>query len=264
MKNKGPIIILLLVAVGLVIALIVVYKETASQKEDAAASITDASNTVISVKKQLAELQTSNQTLETNLAAIRADFSNKMTLTDANLRTAEASLEKAVSEAKAEAKAQADSNAVLLAQRDQKISDLESQNQALDKEAASLRTAITNLDSRISDAQNKLAKSEGDRDLLLKEIKLLRAQKVDLEKKFNDLAALREQLHRLRSDIAIARRLDWMRRGIYESFREKGGERLIHPLPPAPPSASAGANVELRERGSVKIQASPSTNAPPK
>jgi hypothetical protein len=264
MKDKGPILVLLLVAVGLGIALIVVNKEAADQSREAADSLAVASNTVTSVKKQLAELQTVNQTLESNITAVRTDFSNKMTLADANLRTTEADLEKAVAEAKAETKAAADSNAVVLAQQDQKIADLESHNAALDKEADALHVAITNLETRIAATKEKLANSEGDRTFLLNELKTLQSEKIDLETKFNSIADVREQLRKLKAEAAIARRLDWMRRGMYDTFKEKGGELLIHPLSLVPPPASSGANVELKESGGVKIQTSPPTNAPPK
>jgi chromosome segregation ATPase len=264
MNNKGPILVLLLVAVGLGIALIVVNKQTGDQARDAAYNLTTFSNKVVSDSKRLAELETVNQTLETNLAATRTDFSNKLTLTEANLRAAEANLEKAVAESKAAAKAQADSNAVALAQRDQKISELENQNGALDKEAAALRVAITNLDARIAATQEKLAKSEGDRAFLTKELKLLKAEKEDLEKRFNSLADVREQLRKLKMEASVDHRLDRMRRSIDATFKEKAGELALHPLPSNAPLETGGANVELRERGGVKIQLPTATNAPPK
>jgi chromosome segregation ATPase len=260
MNNKALIFVLLLVSVGLGIALIVVNKEAADQKKDAAERSAVASNQVVSVKRQLDELQAVNQTLETNLAASRADFSNKLTLSDANLRTAEANLEKAA----AEAKAQADSNAVALMQRDEKISELESENLSLDKEAASLRIAITNVQARIATTQEKLAKSQGDRDFLLKELKVLQDEEADMEKKFNSITAMRDQLRKLKTEAAIARRLDWMRRGMSASFIQKGGELLIQHSPSVPPQASSGTDVELRQGGGVKIQTPAPTNAPPK
>jgi chromosome segregation ATPase len=264
MKDKGLILVLLLVAAGLGIGLFIVNKDAADIKKHAAETQEVASNNVISAKKQLAELQVVNQTLETNLAAARADFSNKLAQSDASLRTAEANMEKSLADAKAEMKAQADSNSVTLAQRDQKISELESENQALDKEAASLRVSITNLQTRISSTQEKLAKSEEDRGFLLKELKILQSEKAEMERRFNTIADVRDQLHKLRTEAAIAQRLKWMREGIYATFNEKGGERLVHPETPVPPDFSSAANVELRQRGGVKIQTAPATNAPPK
>jgi chromosome segregation ATPase len=264
MNNKGPILVLLLVAVGLGIALIVVHKQTGDQAKEAAYNLTTFSNKVVSDSKRLAELEAVNQALETNLAATRLDFSNKLGLTDASLRAAEANLEKAVAEAKAQAKAQADSNAVALAQRDQKISQLENQNSALDKESAALRLAITNLDARIASTQGKLDRSEGDRAFLSKQLKVLKAEKEDLEKRFSSLADVRDQLRKLKMEAAVDHRLDRIRRSIDASFKDKGGELALHPILSNAPPDTSGANVELRQSGGVKIQIPPPTDAPPK
>jgi chromosome segregation ATPase len=250
MKDKGPILVLLLVAVGLGIALIVINKEAADQARDASASLATASNTVVSVKKEMNELQVVNQTLESNMAAARTDYSNKMALADANLRSTEADLEKAVAEAKAEGKALADSNAVALSERDQKISELESRNEAMDKETSSLHVALTNLDARIAATQEKLAKSEGNRDVLLNELMMLQLEKAEMESRFNDITEVRHQLRKLKAEAALARRLDSMRKGMYGSFKEN--------------SASSGANIELNQSGGVKIQTNSPGNAPPK
>jgi prefoldin subunit 5 len=264
MKNKGLILVLLIVAAGLGVALIVVNNRAADERREASVSLDVQSNTVVSVKKTLAELQAVNQTLETNIAALRTDYSNKLALSDANLQGTEAALEKFKAEAKAETKAQADTDAAAMAERDKKIADLESQNQDLDKQAADLRLAITNLQAQITLTQSKLDKSEGNRDLLVQELKNLRAAKEDLEKRFDTIADLRMQLRKLKTDDVIARRLDWMRRGVSASVVEKGGQRLIHPPPPSSSAAGSSANVELGPNGAVKIQENPATNAPPK
>lgn len=261
MNNKGPILVLLLVSVGLGIALIVVNRNAGEQAKDSANNLAVFSNTVVSDKKLLSELQTVNQTLETNLTASRVDFSNKLSATDANLRVTEANLEKVTAEAKAEAKAAADSNAIVLAQRDQKISDLESQNGALDREAATLRSSITNLDARIAETRDKLAKSEGDRAFLAKQLRILKTEKANMEKRFSDLIAVRDQLRQLKIEDAVSRRLESRREKMLASF--SGAGQVQAPPPTAIPD-TGGANVELRERGGVKIQIPPSTNAPPK
>jgi chromosome segregation ATPase len=253
MKDKGPILVLLLVAVGLGIALIVVNKEASDQAREAADSLAVASNTVTSIKKQMSELEVVNQTLESNLNTTRTDFSNKIALADSNLKLTEADLEKSLAEAKAE-KALADSNALALAQRDQKISDLESRNEALDKEAASLHVAMTNLDAKIADTQNKLDRSEGDRAFLLKELAMLRSERMELERKFNNISDLKEQMRRLKSEAVLARRVETMRKDIAESFKNPiTGE----------PEGTGGATIELRQSGGVKIQTNAVPAAPP-
>ena len=89
---------------------------------------------------------------------------------------------------------------------------------------ADLNTSITSLESQIDNTKKKLAASEGDRDFLLNELKRLQTEKAELERKFNDLAVLRDQVRKLRDELSIARRLEWIRRGLYGSA--KGAEKL--------------------------------------
>jgi chromosome segregation ATPase len=260
-KDKVPIIVLIIVAVGLAVGLIVVNNKASEEKKAADDNIQSLSNIVVSTKATLAEYQSVNQTLETNLAATKAEASNKLSLSEANLHTTEAELEKA----RAEAKAQSDADAAAMSQRDKRIADLQSQNVDLDKQSAELRTTIAGLDSRIAATQKKLAESQGDRTLLLAELKRLQAQQAELEKKFHDLAALRLEIHKLKQEAAVARQLDWMRRGIYQSFSEKGGERLMNHAGSAPPAnTNADLNVELKQSGDVKIQPPPPAEPPAK
>jgi chromosome segregation ATPase len=264
MKDKGLILVLLLVAAGLGVALIVVNKKSDDESKTAASQLANSSNTIVSLTKDKAELQDVNQTLESKLTSISTDYSNKLALSDANLRNAQANLEKANAEAKAEAAAQTEKETALIAQKDQKISELESQNQTLDKQAADLRAAITNLQNQIADVKHNLGSAVKDRDMLLAELRTLQAQKDLLEKQFNSLPAVREQVRKLKIEQVIARRLDWMRRGIYDAMSQKGGQRLAEHYTGPPPAGSAGATVDLREKGGVTIrQLPPATNGPP-
>jgi chromosome segregation ATPase len=210
---------------------------------------------VTSVKKQMAELQIVNQTLESNITAARSDFSNKIALADANLRTTEADLEKTIAEAKAETKALSDSNNAALAL----ISELETRNESLDKESAALHLAITNLDAKIAVTQEKLAKSEGDREFLLKQLTMMQAEKLELENKFNNIADVKLQLHKLKVEAAISRRLDSMRKTMYDSFKGPGELSTA-----TNQETSSDATVELKQHGGVKIQTNSPSGTPPK
>ncbi len=266
MKNKVPFFALLAVAIGLGAALVIVDRHAVTVQSEADHSLTAASNTLTIVKKQKDELALVNQTLETNLAAERLTFSNKLAITEASLRLAESDLEKVTAADKAEAKTITESNAAVIAQRDQKISELENQNAALDREAASLHLSITNLDRRIADTEGRLARSEGDRVFLTKELKTLKAEKEDLLRRFNDIAAVREQLHKLKIEASLAKKLDHERKSIDESFKNQKADLAALPAPPANPSSSGGT-VELRRGGGVTIEApapAPATNAPPR
>jgi chromosome segregation ATPase len=251
MKEKAPVIVLIIVAAGLAVGLIVVNDKARQEKQDLSDALSVQSNTVTTIKTSLAEQVAVNQTLETNLAATRIDYSNKLTLSDANLRSTESSLEKA----QAESKAQADADAAELAMRDKKISELENQNQDMDKQAVELRDHISGLEVQIAATKDRLTRSEGDRVVLLKELKRLQDEKIVWETRFNDLAALKAQVRKLKEDIVLARNLDWLRRGIYETFNEKGGERLIHPVVSYRPATNLTLNVELRQSGETKISA---------
>ena len=210
MKDKAPIIVLIIVAIGLAVGLIVVNNKATEQKKDADSKIEVLSNSVVSTRATLVEYQGVNQTLETNLAATKTEFSNKLALSEATLHT------------------------------------------------------ISQLDTQIATTQKKLAESQGDRTLLLAELKRLQAQHADLERKFNDLAALRLQVRKLKQEVDMARQLDWMRRGVYAATGEKGGEHLMQHGTNAAAPANADLSVELRQQGGVKIQSSSSTNSPPK
>jgi chromosome segregation ATPase len=257
MKDKAPIIVLLIVAIGLCVALIAVHNKAAEEKEQADSSILTLSNNWISARASLDEQQSVNRALETNLESTTAEYSNKLASRDAQLARTQADLAKA----QADAKAQAEAAAAAVALRDKKISDLENQNLELDKQSTDLRGSITNLEGRIAATQKKLDASEGDRTTLIKELKELQAKKDELEKKFNDLAALREQVHKLKEELSIARRLDWIRRGIYETLTERGAERLMHASHPSPPPTNSSLNVELKQNGEIKIQAPPPTKS---
>ena len=109
-----------------------------------------------------------------------------------------------------------------VAKRDAKIAGLEQQNRDLDLRALELGGAITNLTTQISVTQGKLARSEGDRAILEKELRRLMAEKAELERQFNDLAVLRAQVHKLKRKLNIARRLEWIREGLFASDGAKG------------------------------------------
>jgi hypothetical protein len=91
----------------------------------------------------------------------------------------------------------------------------------------------------------------------LKELKRLQSEKMELERQFNDLAMLRDQVRKLKEELSTASRLDWLRRGLYGST-PKGAEKLRQPLTTT--NNLKNLDVELHQSGAVKIN-SP-TNAP--
>lgn len=259
MKAKGALLILIVVVLGLGIGLIVLNQQATQEKKQADDHIARLSNDVVAAHVSLEDARSVNMVLTTNLAKTTLEYSNKLSVVESNLATTTDALLKSQSDSKAAAEAAA----LAISERDKKIADLETQNQALDKASIELRTSITNLESQITVTQHKLETSEGERSFLLGELKRLQAEKADLEKKFNDLAVLRAQVKKIKEEISISRRLDWVRRGIYGSSSMKGAERMMHPPNTLPPSTNDDRlNVELRQDGQVKIVPVSSTNAP--
>jgi chromosome segregation ATPase len=264
MKAKPVLIALIIAVLALTIGLIVTGKKASQEKIKSERDITRLSNNCVSVQGQLDLEKAERIALETNFHATKIEYSNKLVTTESDLARTAANLNKTQSEAKAAA----DAAAAEIAQRDKKIQELESQNQTLDKTANDLRSSITNLTSQIDATEQKLARAEGDRDFLLKELKRLKDEKADLERKFNDIAQLRDQIHKLKEEMSISRRLDMIRRGFYANPNIKGGERMIRSLakPDATPGTNNTLNVEIKQNGEKKVESQPApapkTNAP--
>jgi uncharacterized protein (DUF3084 family) len=149
-----------------------------------------------------------------------------------------------------------------------KIAELENQNQVLDKRALDLSSELTNLTTQISATEKKLAASEGDKAFLEKELKRLMTEKTELERQFNDLTVLRAQVAKLKEDLSIARRIEWIRQGLFANSDQKGAQKLMQgvgaPTTQAratPPRPKYDLDVEVRSDGSVRV-IPPATNAP--
>lgn len=244
--------ILLLVCLGLGGGLY--YRHSLAQKssKESATTITQLSDKVTDTEKKLAEQAAVNAVLEKNLAA----RSQQLTETSNTLVSVTTTLAKV----REEAQVAATNAAADLAKRDARISELETQRDDLTKRMTDLNSQITGYEDQMSDVRRRLDASEGDREYLLGELKRLQQEKNDLEKQFNDLALVRDQVRRLRDELSISKRLDWLRRGLYGSL--KGAERLQRGFsqPASATNRNFDLNVELQESGGVKV--APQTNAP--
>jgi chromosome segregation ATPase len=260
MKGRVALIILVLVCVGLGIGLLVRHNQATRETKLAHDEIITLSNTVKETQSQVQELKTVNTTLETNLFGRTRELesiSNNLVNVSATLAKTEA-----------EAKAAAEAAVAEMAKRDARIAELQGQNDEMTTKMTELNVSLGNLEKSIADTEKKLAASEGDRNFLLRELKRLQTEKAELEKQFNDLAVLRDQVRKLKDELSIARRLEWIRRGIYGTTSQKGAEGLIKPIQQPTTGTNADLNVELQQSGGVKVQsgtnAPAATNAPPK
>jgi chromosome segregation ATPase len=258
MKSKLAVIFLVLLSIGMGVGLIVRHKQADTESKSLLGHVLQLSNQVVSTRLQLEEQQSVNMELRTNLATRKIEISsvsNNLAAVSANF-----------SKLQVEAKAAADLAAIEMAKRDSKISELQGQNDDMTKKMGDLSTSLTNLNTQIIETERKLTASEGDREFLMKELRRLQAEKTELERQFNDLALLRDQVRKLKEELSISRRLEWLRQGIYGNLNKKGGERLTEAKKVEPTNAvDSSLNVELRQDGGVKIESkipAAETNAP--
>jgi len=234
------------------------HNQAEAQKRADEAQIRQLSNQVVETSGKLKAQTEVNSNLTTSLQAKTSDLEK----TSAQLSETRGLLGQTEAEVKA-TKEQLELTKAEVLKRDSRIAELENANSTLDKQASDMKLALGDLETKIADTQRKLAASEGDREFLLKELKRLQAEKVELERRFTDLIALREQVKKLKEELAISRRLDWIRRGLYGSTPKKGGELLQSGFaqPPTTPKPDVDLNVEIRRDGSSTVV--PATNAPP-
>jgi len=250
MKNRTGAIILAVICVGLAVALLTTKKQSVAEKKKDTDTIFTLSNQWVETSGKLEEQKQVNLTLEKDVATRKtefADLTNKFSETATKLVNTEDSLKLTKEE---------------VAKRETKIAELEQQNADLDKKAADLSTALTNLTTQINETQRKLAASEGDKAFLEKELKRLMGEKAELEKQFNDLTVLRAQVSKLKEELNIARRLEWIRKGLFSVDDQKGAQLLMQRQPAAPkPTNTYDLNVEVNADGSVRV-IPPLTNGP--
>jgi septal ring factor EnvC (AmiA/AmiB activator) len=259
MNSKIVAILLVLICLALGGGL---YLRDASAKKEKMAdteTINELTNTLAKTTANLDMQKLVNETLERDLD----NRIQEVKVYSNNLATVSSNLDKAQLEAKVAAEA---SKAEVL-RRDAKIAELEAERDGLNKKMTDLTGNIADLQGKISDTQRRLDSSEGDRDFLLKELKRLQTEKAELERQFNDLVLVREQVRKLKDELSLAKRLDMIRRGIWGNIM-KGGERLQKGYAaPAGAKTNYNLNVELNRDGSMKITPPPNssgaTNAPP-
>jgi chromosome segregation ATPase len=258
MKRKIVLIVLVLTIVGLSALLAALERRSDAEQRMAGDQLKVLSNSVVSTTSSLDEIHAVNLALESNLVTHKAEFSNSLAASQAKCDAAAAELARV----EADAQTQAAATVAELARLDKQILELEAHHQDLDAQSNDLHNAITNLEDRIQDTKNKLAKSTGDRTFLINELRQLQARKNALEKDFNNLAVVLKQLHKLKAAITAARIHDWVRRGVYASFNQKGAQRLLHPVVVLPPDTNTVWHVELNQDGGVAITAPYQTNKP--
>ena len=252
---KAAIVVLLLLTLGLGAGLFYRHNEALKQREQDFEVKNVLTNKLDDTQKKYEEQEQFTMVLQTNLLAQKGELnqtSNQLVKLMLDL-----------SKTQKEAQAAADAAKAEMAKRDAKINELEAQNDALDKQAIDMKAAINNLEKSIADTEKQLAASEGDREFLLKELKRLQAEKAELERQFNDLSALRSQVAKLKEELSIARRLEWIRMGIYGMQTQKGAEKLMQAAASPTPATPYNLNVELKQDGTANVISGQTNSAAP-
>ena len=242
MKTKLGIVILAMACGGLVIGLFATKNAADERLKKDADAILDFSNQLVAATANLDELRQVNLMLTNDLAGSRQEaltFSNQFTETSGMLASTQASLQSAQDQ---------------ITSLNSRIASLETRNQVLDHRAAALTNAIASLNEQIADTQQKLASSETNNTFLEKELQRQTAAKAELESKFNNLSTVRAQVKKLKNDLLIARRLQWMREGSAPGSQQKGAQLLMQSTASAPARPPHyDLNVEVSSDGSIHV-----------
>lgn len=249
MKSKIAVVILVLVCLGLGVALVTEQRNHAKESKESEEQITLQRQNLEKTNKRLEDQTQVNMKLEEDLKSRGEDLKSLSN----NLSKVIGDLEKSDAQAKATAEQLRTAQAELV-KKDQKINELEGERLLLGKQMDQLTNSITDLERQIATTEKKLATTQGEKDFLAKELTRLRAEKAELERQFNDLAVLRAQVSKLKEDLAITRRLEFIRLNLFGVTAKGGAEKLMSvPNRPLPGATNYDLNVEIRQGGNARI-----------
>jgi len=149
-----------------------------------------------------------------------------------------------------------------LVRRDQTIDRLEEDRIDLTQRLHQLDQSIDQLQVRIRETEDQLTTAEGDRELLLGELKRLKEERDSLEQQFSNLTALRAQVKHLKNELTVRRRLSWIRRGLFGGRPLKGAERMVRRNRKPPPLPNPDLDVIMRRDDGTATIVTPQTTAP--
>ena len=241
MKIKIVIVILAVVCLGLAVGLFAVKKQGEEQHVADVSSIVDFSNQVFNANIKITELNQVNLNYSNDMVLSQqqsAELSNSLAAANVTITSSQVTLATAQSQ---------------ITNLNTHINDLEAENKALDQRASELTNVIAQLNRQIEDTRSKLATAETNSAFLQQELQKQMAQKAELEHKFSDLDELRTQVKKIKTDLFVARRLQFMKN---DNSQKKGAQLLIQRAAPTVPAAETpgyGLNVEVGSDGSVRV-----------
>lgn len=247
MNTRVGVIIFAVISLGLGIGLFATKKKADDQKTRDNDTIFGLSNNLVSTTDELTEQRNVNVQLSNELSNRNERIlllTNQLSSTLAALATTEKSYQAAQEQ---------------LAREAARIAELEAQNEVLDKQASDLNGTINNLNTAIAETQRKLDAAEGDKAFLESELQRLMTEKAELERKMNDLDFLRAQVKHLKSEMALSRRLEWIRKGLFGD--QKAGEKMMQQTSeaktlrelPKDQAPKYNLNVEVEADGTIHV-----------
>jgi chromosome segregation ATPase len=266
MRARIIIIVLVLVCVLMGVALLKVSNQPELKVVDRerVRTITDFSNNLDQASAKLEEQRQVNIRLTNMLETAEGKAADLTQQTERlkgevqrvsseleDSKRATAAIEKAAKEAAKVAEQE-------IERRTAKIAELEKERETLTRTMEGLTNQIAILEVKIAETEKKLAAAEGQNDFLLKELARLRTEKAELERQFNDLKIVKEQVKKLTEENHIALRLEWMRKGLYNDIR--GGERMTPNR--SKPAATTNYNLDVELRRDAPPVIKSATNAP--
>jgi chromosome segregation ATPase len=204
---KPAIFALVVACLGLTAGLIIFRQKTESRVNTAEAQSARATAEVEEARAKFTDLEKLYTIQEGTLSMRNEELvvaSNSLTRVAAELKTLEGEMVK-----------RGDRIAALQSERDDLATEMNEVNESIDK-----------LEKEIGTTKKRLETAEGDRNFLLGELRRLQTERETLVRQFNDLAALRTQVAKLKEEAAIKRRLEWKRAGVYALQEQKGAARL--------------------------------------
>ncbi len=237
---KPIVIILTIISLGLGVGMLVEHQHAndkfkfladdnvrfSNQWQEAVVKLDDVQKVAANLESSLNQRTESLAAASNELARTGADLAKVQT----DFKTAQADLEKQTA----------------------RITELEGQRDDLTKKMEDLTASIKSLENQMEDTKKKLASAEGDRQVLSNELKRLQDEKAVLVAQFNDLAALRAQVAKLKEEAAIGQRIAWIKAGVYSARDKKGAERLLTTPFLTAITPENRLDIELRQSGADK------------
>lgn len=246
MNSKTAATLFCIGCVGFALAFFLRHASAVSKERTDSAKIVELSTEVTNVTEEL-KLQ---KALGAKLGRELEDTAKEVVELNGQLNSTKSELVKV----KSDAATAAEIAKVEIAKKDAEITKLESQTDVYTRQMAGLNTQITNLENRITETSRLLAESKTDNKILQEELARLQKEKAELERQFNNLMVLKEQVAKLKEELDVARRLEYFKQGLYNTL-PKGAQALTEftkkPVTPLPGGTNYQLNVTISRTGGV-------------